>query len=195
MTTPPRDLDEDLDFEDLITLLREDLETVIAKTLADRAPRTAREFAARVIDTDRATSAEDPDAAGLGKTALYLVLSTWIHFLREQSPEHLPHEGALRWIERTLGADCAHIERQSAELADTASKTDQVADELGEDFLPGLVWFATGLVAEYGQGDLAAFRDGPPPDLSVRPHEAGSGGAGSAFAAWRSCAGRQTLSS
>lgn len=53
--------------------------------------------------------------------------------------------------------------RQAAELADTGSKTDQVDDELGEDFLPGLAWFATGLVAEYGQGDLTTLRGGPPP--------------------------------
>lgn len=87
----------------------------------------------------------------------------WIHFLREQSPEHIPHEGALRWIESTLGAGCAQTARQAAELADTGSKTDQVDDELGEDFLPGLAWFATGLVAEYGQGDLTTLRGGPPP--------------------------------
>jgi len=152
------EVDDGVDLEDLLALLTDELEDIIAQTLDQRSPRPAREFAARVIGTDLAMA--DPgsgphDAGALGQSASLLVLATFLAAARESAAGAAPDETALAWVSREMGPSYADTARRAAALATTSDGLDSPCDisELGADFLPGLVWLATGLAAESGDHD------------------------------------------
>lgn len=155
---PGLELDhEELNLEDLFAMLSEDLEAAVASTLAERSPVPARELTAQVIDTDLSVAVEDTDAAALGQSVAFLVLTTWITSLRAEWCDDNADGRAVDWVGRELGSACAEVAHLVA-TAHTDQDTQRVSGELGEDFLPGLVWLTTGLLAEYADGDVGLLR-------------------------------------
>jgi hypothetical protein len=154
--------------EDLIGMLAADLETVISRTLLERSPDAAREFADRVTDTDLAMMADGEDAGTLGQSVAFLVLSSWLTAVSDAQfdpriTDPSLTDRALDWVRVVLPPECAPLALRASGTIGLVPDEDvqQVAADLGDDFLPGLVWFVAGLVAEYGGSDTC-----PPPRIS-----------------------------
>lgn len=170
--------DEEVDLDGLVDLLAGELEVTIAETFASGSPKPARDFATRVIDTDLTVAERDSsegesaerdgtgDAGALGQSATFLVLATWLSRVAGAWPDGVSYQRALDWVDRELGAECADTARQAAAIADAPDSPDAQRGiaALGSDFLPGLVWLVTGIVAEYGDRDPAILRGQPGAD-------------------------------
>jgi hypothetical protein len=163
-----------MDLDGLVDLLTGELEAAIGETIASHSAKPAREFARRVIDTDLAMTDAD-DAGALGQSAAFLVLVTWLaavqdtsavrkkSAVREKSQDGALYGGALDWVSGTLGPACADTAHRAGTIVDAPDSpvAQRTIAELGEDFLPGLVWLATGMVAEHGNDDPAILRTHP----------------------------------
>jgi hypothetical protein len=70
-------------------------------------------------------------------------------------------EPAAAWVEAALGAEAgAAARRVSVLLAEPsdADIEDELFDELGDGAVPALVWLTSGVVARFGDGDVAWLR-------------------------------------
>ncbi|MEV4730054.1 hypothetical protein [Saccharopolyspora sp. NPDC049426] len=143
--------EEDLDLGDLMSILAEDLQVVIARTLADRSPEPARLFGARVAATDRRVAAEarlpEDRHETLGATVGCLILTEWLAGARVH--DELDLAGMLGSIHADLGPDCADLARDATALLDGPAQPPD------EDLLVALIWLAAAVVRHYGNDDVA----------------------------------------
>jgi hypothetical protein len=149
------------DLEELIGLLAEDLSNVISRTLADRSPFPARDFTDRIIETDLAMATESDEAGTLGQSVAYLVLSSWWNSVSAATFDPTLTQRAVDWVRAELPLECAAPALRAADAVGPAAdhEVTQIADELADDFLPGLIWLAVGLVAKYGDSDPTWFHN------------------------------------
>jgi hypothetical protein len=154
---------EDGGLEDLLGLLTDQLESVVAATVADRSAETARVFTAQVMATDLAVGEEigvtEDDEGGVpGLSMAFAVLAGWLAAAREDVVDPRMADRVIAWIGAGLGSDCARAAERAAGIlgAETAGDVtvQELADELQDDFLPVLIWLAAGVVAEYGNGNV-----------------------------------------
>jgi hypothetical protein len=155
---------EDGDLEDLLGLLTDELESVVAATVADRSADPARVFAGQVRATDLAVgeeigATEDDEGGAPGLSMAFAVLAGWLAAAREEVADPRMADRVIAWIGAGPGADCARAAERAAGIlgAETAGDVtvQELADELRDDFLPVLIWLMAGVVAEYGDGDVA----------------------------------------
>jgi hypothetical protein len=154
--------DEGRIVQDLVALLAEELEATISDTVTEESSEPAREFTRRVIETDITTAEGDPDAVGLGQSWSFLVLAGWIVATRDRAADQPLDDIAVGWVGDVLGIGCAATARRATAAVgspDNALVT-RIAAELAEDFLPGLIWFAAGLITQYGYARPGWLGDG-----------------------------------
>ncbi|TVT32362.1 hypothetical protein FNH05_27750 [Amycolatopsis rhizosphaerae] len=141
----------DTGFAALEELLRDDLETTIARTLTERSPEPARTFATRLATTDHAAAAHHQEAAGLGRSIAFYLLARSIMSTRGPGDGNV--DPAVEWVGRTLGPHCATAAATAARLVRMSKRVDaRDSEQLGEDLLPALVWLASSLAATRGHG-------------------------------------------
>lgn len=75
----------------------------------------------------------------------------------------------LDWITAHLGEPAAGLARRAAGLVSAPDTPDltgnQLADDLGHDLIPAILWLVAGMVVAYGAGDAAWLRrHDPHPD-------------------------------
>ena len=149
------DLDiDDLDIDGLLRLLAAELDTVVGDIIRHRSPDPARLFAARVRDTDLAVPTGDGWALG-ASAAFYVTVGRLTADRFWTVGDRQAVDRAVSWIHRTLGTECAGSAERAGRLIVPDSDgppaaVRAVADQLGQDFLPALVWLAAGLVAQDG---------------------------------------------
>jgi hypothetical protein len=150
---------------DLFELIADELETAVRETLAQRSPEPARLLAARVTETDLAlveAGEHDEDEAAPGLSIAFAVLAAWISGAQDELLVPGVEDNVLDWIARHLGEPAAALSRRTAGILGVRQVppevVDQIVDELGPDFIPSLLWIATGLTAEHGDGDTAWLR-------------------------------------
>jgi hypothetical protein len=160
------DPEDDPDVDDIIDLLAPRLEAVVEVTLKQQSPQPARLFAAALADADIATADlenynVEKDGSFVVPIAFAVLVSWSIGARRELNITDLAN-AVLAWISTHLGESTAALARHAAGILDSADVSNltvkQLADELGHDIVPAMIWLATGLVAEYGSGDTAWLR-------------------------------------
>jgi hypothetical protein len=158
--------DVDLDISDIVDLLADQLETAVQETLTQQSAEPARLLAAIVGEADAAVLAlEDYDVEAEGAPAVsiaFAIVAAWAAGAREDLNTPDLADTVLDWIATHLGEPIAALTRRAAGILGSAGAPDitinQLAGELGPDFIPAMVWLATGLVAEHGSGDTAWLR-------------------------------------
>ncbi|OLF09251.1 hypothetical protein BU204_33280 [Actinophytocola xanthii] len=150
---------------DLFALIADELEAAVRETLALRSPEPARLMAAKVHETDLAiaeTGEQDEDEGAPGLSIAFAVLTAWIAGAHDELHAPGVSDTVLRWIAQHLGEPAAGLARRTAGILGVrevpAEVIDDLVDDLGPDFIPSLVWIASGLVAEHGAGDPAWLR-------------------------------------
>jgi hypothetical protein len=148
------------DLGDLMSMLAEDLQVVIARTVAERSPEPARLFGARVAATDRRVAAEaelPEDRHGtFGVTVACLIVGEWLAEARAR--EDVDIIEVLGSVHVDLGPDCAGLARGAAALLGVVDLTGPVPPqrtEPEEELLLALIWLAAGVVRRYGDDDAA----------------------------------------
>ncbi|MHA6795011.1 hypothetical protein ACVGVM_16080 [Pseudonocardia bannensis] len=148
----PEARDEAADF---VELVEGRLVAAVRRTLADSSPEAARSELDLIAGADGGDS-EDETAPGV--SIAFAILLSW---LADQERRPLPDGAADRvrgWIQDTLGAGPAAAAGTVIGVLGTDEQRraaiGRPADELGEDFLPTLLWITAGLVAVYGHGDI-----------------------------------------
>jgi hypothetical protein len=158
--------EDDPDVDDIIDLLAPQLEAVVEVTLKQQSPQPARLFAAALIKSDIATAdLENYDVEKDGSFVVpiaFAVLVTWSIGARQELNTTDLADTVLAWISTHLGESTAVLARHAAGILDSADVSGltvkQLADELGHDVVPAMIWVAAGLVAEYGSGDATWLR-------------------------------------
>lgn len=85
-----------------------------------------------------------------GQSVTFFVVARWIAAVRRGRFTGAPELAAVDWVGRHLGADLAAATRRAAE---TICVPGENHDPVGAGLVPALVWLATDLTAEYGDGD------------------------------------------
>jgi hypothetical protein len=156
---------------DLFELIADELEVAVRETLAQRSPEPARLLAAKVHETDLAiveAGEHDEEEGAPGLSIAFAVLTAWISGAQDELKAPGIGDSVLDWVSRHLGEPVAALARRTAGILGArqvpAAAVDEVVDELGSDFIPSMLWLASGLVAEHGDGDTAWLRrhDLPP---------------------------------
>jgi hypothetical protein len=152
--------EEGPDLGDLMSMLAEDLQVVIARTVADRSPEPARLFTARVAATDRRIAAEaqlPEDRHGtLGVTVACLIVGEWLAEARAR--EDIDMVEVLGSVHADLGPGCTGLARGALALLGGVGLTGPVPPqrtELEEELLLALIWLAAGVVRHCGDDDAA----------------------------------------
>lgn len=165
--------EDDVGLEDLLDVLTDELEGVVAATVEQCSAEPARVFAARVIDTDVAVGEEfgetdDGEGGAPGLSLAFAVLAGWLTAARAELADPRMADTVILWIESSLGVDCARAAGRAAGILGADSAGDLtvqgLAEELNADFLPSLVWLTAGVVAQYGDGDVGWLRRGEDDD-------------------------------
>jgi len=157
--------DTDIDFSDLFDLLADQLEAAVQETLTQQSPEPARLLADHIIDGDLEildSDEHDDEEGAPGISIAFAILAAWTSSAREELDTADLADTVLNWLTTHLGESIAALTRRAAGIIgapDAPDLTvDQLADELGPDFIPAMLWLATGLVAEHGAGDTAWLR-------------------------------------
>lgn len=158
--------DADVEISDIFGLLADRMEAAVQETLRQQSPEPARLLAASVIEADLAVlGLEDYDVEEEGSLVIsiaFAILAAWAAGAREELDTPDLADTVLTWIAAHLGEPIAALARRAAGILGSADAPDltvnQLADELGPDFIPTMVWLATGLVAEYGSSDSVWLR-------------------------------------
>lgn len=164
---------EDAGLEEVLGLLTDELEAVVASTVVQRAAEPANVFAARVMDTDLAVGQNvgDTDLGESGMPGLsmaFAILAGWLAAAREELADPQMADKVLAWVGASLGPDCARASGRAAGIlgADTTGglTVQELADELQAEFLPVLIWLTAGVVVEYGNSDVRWLHRGEDDD-------------------------------
>ncbi len=156
--------DEDGGLEDLLGLATDGSEAVVASTIEQRSPEPARIFVERVRNIDNAVGDQTGDAADdedgtPGLSMACAILIGWLTAAREEQADPQMADKVLAWIGASLGSNVAQIAGTAAGILDPDTPRGLIvqdfADELEVDFLPALIWLTAGVVAEYGNGEIA----------------------------------------
>ncbi len=157
--------DDDVDISDMFELLAEQLEAVIQQTLLQRSPEPARLLAAQVYKADvEIVDADDHDEddGAPGVSIAFTILAAWISGAREEFDTSDLADTVLSWVTTHLGKPIAALAHRAAGILGARTAPDltvnQLADELGPDFLPAMLWLVTGLAADHGDGDASWLR-------------------------------------
>jgi hypothetical protein len=155
--------------DDLVVEIIDDrVRRAVADTLASSSPEPAREEVRCLVASDGEIAPPDlaPDDPS-GAPAQALAFAVLIGWLANRGPRPIPAAARTRvpeWVRSTLGAEpAAAVDRVIGILGSDAERAEAigpVAEELGDDYLAALLWVAAGLVALYGEGDVA-FLPGP----------------------------------
>jgi hypothetical protein len=90
------------------------------------------------------------------------ILASWTSGAREELDTADLADTVLSWVTTHLGEPIAALAHRAAGVLGARTAPDltvnQLADELGSDFLPAMLWLATGLAAKYGDGDASWLR-------------------------------------
>lgn len=164
----------DADEQDLVVEILDDrVRSAVIDTLTAGSPEPARAEVRCLVESDGEMG--DPDAVPGdigGAPAQGMALAILLGWLANRGPRPIPTAARDRvpeWAAATLGARPGAVVRQLVGIIGSEEERGEAlgpsADELGEDFLAGLMWIAAGLVALYGEGDanaFLAFPDGVP---------------------------------
>ena len=134
------------------------LQKAVSATVTERTPDPAREMVGELLDIDdRAGSAE----AGGGPTELLatLTLVRW-HSLAREALADRPQRVAevLAWIEENIGRRYRARARYTAPIMESEEGAQEIVvyrSALEDEFLATLIWLLAGIVALYGDGDIA----------------------------------------
>ena len=92
----------------------------------------------------------------------FAILAAWISGAQEELDTADLAGTVLGWITTHLGESIAALAGRGAGILGAPDAPNltihQLADELGRDFIPAMIWLATGLVAEYGSGGTSWLR-------------------------------------
>jgi hypothetical protein len=164
----------DADENELVVEILDDrVRSAVRDTLAARSPEPAREEVRCLVESDGEMGDPDVVPGDLGGApAQGMALAILLGWLANRGPRPIPTAARTRvpeWAAETLGPRAGKV---TAQLIGITGSEDgrrealgSTADELGEDFLAGLMWIAAGLVALYGEGDVntyLAFPEGVP---------------------------------
>lgn len=160
---------DDLEFQssdepsvkDVLSLLADSLGAAVSETLMTASPEPARRFADTIIQADINVAAGYDDDNAPTLSLAFGVLARWLTGVREEQPDPGRVDVVLDWITSELGSECANRAQVVAGFLGAAGSdltVQQAVDQLQEDFLPALIWLAVGLVATYGNEDVAWIR-------------------------------------
>jgi hypothetical protein len=164
------DEDEDLDIAEVVDMLAVQLEAIVQETVTRLSPEPARLLADRVAEADQVAieydDADPDDLGGVegvpGVSMAFAILAAWISGAREELDTPDLADTVLDWITAQLGEPAAGLARRAVGILgapDAPGQTvNQLADDLGRDFIPAILWLAAGLVAAYGAGDTTWLR-------------------------------------
>jgi hypothetical protein len=133
----------------------------VAQTIEHRSAEPSRVYLSGLLNQAAGDSADEARATELMTT---LILVRWVSVAREQLPVDAdpdPVTAVLGWIKETLGSRFAARARYTTgplKGEETAAEMMQYRNALAGDFLPSLVWQLAGIVALYGEGDVAWLR-------------------------------------
>ncbi|SDG98241.1 hypothetical protein [Pseudonocardia oroxyli] len=145
----------------VVEILDDRVRRAVRDTLDARSPEPAREEVRCLVESDGEMGDPDvvPGDIG-GAPAQGMALAILLRWLANRGPRPVPTAARTRvpaWVADTLGARPGEV--AATLIGITGSEEERraalgpAADELGEDFLAGLMWIAAGLVALYGDGD------------------------------------------
>lgn len=168
--TKYQDDDEDVDITEMFDMLAVQLDAIVQETLTRPSPEPARLLADRVAEADQvAIEYDGADADELGGvegtpgvSMAFAILAAWIAGARDELGTADLAGPVLGWITTHLGESIAALAGRGVGILGAPDAPDltinQLAAELGRDFIPVMIWLAAGLVAEFGSGDTAWLR-------------------------------------
>lgn len=165
--------DEEVEVDELVDLLDAMLRDTVGRTVSEPSAEPARHIA-RLIHSggDCLAGPDAEDGAVLSFT--FAVLAGWLTGARERDPATAMAADAVAWVRSEIGDGPADSAVRAGALLGPPSPAgadltvQQLADALGEDFLPALLWLSAGAVARFGGGDPAWL-----PALDRSDHEDG----------------------
>jgi hypothetical protein len=157
----------------VVEILDDRVRRAVADTLDARSPEPAREEVRCLVESDGEMGDPDVVPGDLGGApAQGMALAILLGWLANRGPRPIPTAARTRvpeWVAETLGPRPGAIAAQLIGITGSEEERREalgpIADDLGEDFLAGLMWIAAGLVALYGDGDpdaYLAFPEGVP---------------------------------
>jgi hypothetical protein len=164
------DEEEDLDIAEVVDMLAGQLEAIVQETVTRPSPEPARLLADRVAEADQVAieyDDADPDELGGGEgvpgvSMAFAILAAWISGARQELDTPDLADTVLDWITTHLGEPAAVLARRAAGLLGAPDApnlaVNQLAEDLGHDFIPAILWLIAGMVAAYGAGDVVWLR-------------------------------------
>ncbi len=127
------------------------LRDVVDQVLLNNSPEPGTQLVQALAE------AEDADAAGLAATTMITVMLAWLARARNECGPSAATE-TLSWISEHLGTELADRALLLAGIlghpqAPPLTVT-EAFEQVGEEFLPLLLWLVCGLVATAGRGDV-----------------------------------------
>ena len=144
--------------DEMLEGVRAVLRETVAATLEHLDPDIARARLARVAEIDDEIEAEGFDDRSPGQWFADLALTTWLMAAGRSREGGGLAQPVIAWVVANLGPVGSVLERVAVGLLDEPRDMEAMEgaiDELGEDFLPSLVWLLAGAVAVAGEGDVA----------------------------------------
>ncbi|MEJ2890800.1 hypothetical protein [Actinomycetospora aeridis] len=150
----PADGADDDATDAMLATTSEALRGVVAATLEQRDADIARAWHARLVDADE--HVRDEDDRSPGQWFADLAVTTRLLQVGRQADGGDLARRAVGWVAE-LGESAPAVERLGVALLDQPQDVAAVEPcivELGDDYLPAMVWLLTGAVAVAGDGDV-----------------------------------------
>ncbi|WP_232663327.1 hypothetical protein [Pseudonocardia sp. TRM90224] len=138
-------------------MLAERLIAAVGETVAESSPEPGRARVERLLELGLQVRTDEE-----GRTTelmVTLILVRWLSVVREQLIDEDDRvERVLAWVDGTLGHRYAARARYTSAVLLDETRAPEIMGyrkALRGDFLPSLVWLLAGVVATYGDGDVA----------------------------------------
>ncbi|WP_328688169.1 hypothetical protein OHA74_52950 [Streptomyces phaeochromogenes] len=130
------------------------LREVVAAIMVRRDPRIALRV---VVGLERVAEEAGDEAAGLAGAMSFGVLAGWLTGARDAGLPPAQAKAATAWVDEHLGARASESASRMAGMIGAPGAGDvtvaEVAEDLGDDLLPAMIWLTCGVVAVAGAGD------------------------------------------
>lgn len=130
------------------------LRKVVAAILGRRDPRVAVRV---VVGLERLAEEAGDEAAGLAGAMSFGVLAGWLTGAREAGLSPAQAKAATAWVDEHLGARAGEAASRMSGMIGVPGAGEvtvsEVAENLGDDLLPAMIWLTCGVVAVAGSGD------------------------------------------